>query len=335
MAPCPKPVLLNLSPLSSPPTQAPETKSGVSPINQPSPQMEYQMLHHQGHVLAGRRFEQGLQDDEAEVTGGCTPAGVSADLSLVKSASSVMPSIGDVITYTLTLSNAGPNAADGVQISDQLPTTGTLVGQSASNGGYAGDQWTLSGSIDANSTETLELYVRIDTAGDCTNTAEVSMSNQLDPNSTPGDGEGDDFARSEICEVQAADIGISKTDNATAVDVGGQLTYIIQVSNTGTADANDVTVSDELPEGVDVIEGASIIAGSTVFGACDTDADGFTCVFDMLDGTVGGPDVAVIQIIVQFFNDHFITELCSIGFYTCSSLVPRSAFKSIIRLAST
>ena len=44
-----------------------------------------------------------------------------ADLSLTKTVSNPNPGIDDEVDYTLTASNAGPNEATGVTITDSLP----------------------------------------------------------------------------------------------------------------------------------------------------------------------------------------------------------------------
>ena len=49
---------------------------------------------------------------------GFSPA---ADLSVTKTVSNATPNVGDQITFTVTLSNQGPDAATGVQVTDLLP----------------------------------------------------------------------------------------------------------------------------------------------------------------------------------------------------------------------
>ena len=46
------------------------------------------------------------------------------------------PNVGDTVTFTVTLSNKGPNAATNVQVSDPLPAGLLLVSATPSQGVY-------------------------------------------------------------------------------------------------------------------------------------------------------------------------------------------------------
>ena len=50
-----------------------------------------------------------------------------ADLAVTKTVSDATPNVGDQITFTVTLSNHGPDAATGVQVTDLLPAGLTFV----------------------------------------------------------------------------------------------------------------------------------------------------------------------------------------------------------------
>ena len=59
-----------------------------------------------------------------------------ADLAVTKSVSNPTPNVGDTITFTITVANAGPDTATGVTVTDLLPAGVTFVSASASQGTY-------------------------------------------------------------------------------------------------------------------------------------------------------------------------------------------------------
>src|SRR5262249_32824978 len=59
-----------------------------------------------------------------------------ADLALAKTVSNVAPNVGNTITFTVTLTNLGPDAATHVSVTDLLPPGLNLVGATPSQGSY-------------------------------------------------------------------------------------------------------------------------------------------------------------------------------------------------------
>src|SRR5262249_37733380 len=59
-----------------------------------------------------------------------------ADLALTKTVSDPTPNLGDAVTFTITLTNNGPNDATNVTARDLLPAGTTLVTATPSQGNY-------------------------------------------------------------------------------------------------------------------------------------------------------------------------------------------------------
>jgi len=115
-----------------------------------------------------------------------TEAVTEADLSLTKSVSNSNPVVGSNITYTITVSNAGPFAATGVQIIDQLPSGVTYVSDNSSGAYISGTGiWTVPGTISSTGSASLQITASVNASGDYTNVAEVFSSGLSDPDSTP------------------------------------------------------------------------------------------------------------------------------------------------------
>lgn len=110
----------------------------------------------------------------------------SADLSLTKSVNDPTPSVGNTITYTLVVTNSGPNAVTGVQVRDLLPSG---VSYTSDNGGGAYNPtsgvWTIPGGIASGATSSLQISATVNGSGNYANLAEIIASDRTDPDSTP------------------------------------------------------------------------------------------------------------------------------------------------------
>ena len=122
----------------------------------------------------------------------CISSLLTADLSLDKSVDSDTALVGDTITFTLTLTNSGPDTATNVTVTDQLPGGFTYLSDSG-GGSYdtATGIWTV-GSLDSGSSTVLTIIATVNnTTRNYINVAEVTTSDQLDPDSTPDNDDGD------------------------------------------------------------------------------------------------------------------------------------------------
>ncbi len=109
----------------------------------------------------------------------------SADLSLSLSVDNAAPLEGDTVTYTLTLTNNGPNDALGVQVTDVLPIGMTFTGTSGSYDPGSGIWDVGNVSVGATPTLTISAQVEVGTTGQTIpNTASISAFGQVDLNSS-------------------------------------------------------------------------------------------------------------------------------------------------------
>jgi large repetitive protein len=129
-------------------------------------------------------------DDDAMVAPGI------ARLSLVKSVDLVTDlapigtiNDGDTIRFTLTVANAGPDAATGVDVEDVLPDGFTDVDNINLGGGYDSGTRVVSWAnltVPAGGSLALTFEVIVALTGSYTNYAQITAADTLDPDSTPG-----------------------------------------------------------------------------------------------------------------------------------------------------
>ncbi|NPA31480.1 MAG: DUF11 domain-containing protein, partial [Chloroflexi bacterium] len=186
-----------------------------------------------------------------------------ADLRLSKSVDPASAGAGDTVTFTLTLTNDGPSVATDVEVTDVVPDGYTYV--AGSIGGNAGStsatittddtsaptlKWTVE-PLGSGESVTLTFQATVKASGNYTNTAEVTASDQYDPDSTPGNGDPneDDYATTQITYIPRADLSLTKTVSPTTAGPGDQVTFTVTVTNNGPDDATNVEVTDQLPSG--------------------------------------------------------------------------------------
>ncbi len=181
-----------------------------------------------------------------------TVAGDSADLSVIKTVNTPRPNVGNQITYTVTVNNAGPSVATGVELTDRLPAGLDFVSATPSQGTYtrATGLWTIR-TLPVNADATLQITAIVRSGAPLRNTAEVSASDLPDPDSTPGNNDaGEDDQASVILSPRIADLALTKAVNNTRPSVGGQVTFTIAVVNNGPDGATGVEVREQLPAGL-------------------------------------------------------------------------------------
>ena len=111
-----------------------------------------------------------------------------ADLAVTKTVSDATPNVGDVITFTVTVTNLGPNTATSVQVTDVLPPGLTPVLTRVRRGTFAAQVWDV-GTLAPGASSTLTIIARVDSPDAQTNTATVTAADQFDPNTANNSGQ--------------------------------------------------------------------------------------------------------------------------------------------------
>ncbi len=160
-------------------------------------------------------------------TDNVTVTGCMADLSLTKTVDIATPPRGSNVTFTVTVTNSGPDQATGVTVNDLLPAGYTFVSSGATQGTYVDGTgiWTV-GTLSNGGTATLQITATVNPTGPYANSAQVSGSDQGDPDSTPNNNDPmeDDQATSiptpttnGFPDTTFDDIRVSKIESSTTL----------------------------------------------------------------------------------------------------------------------
>jgi len=168
-----------------------------------------------------------------------------ADLVITKADTPDPVLAGTPLSYTVRVDNNGPSDASDVVVTDTLPSGVTFVSTSGCGEDPGGVPTCSLGTIAAGSFEeyTINLTVDSGTVGIITNQASVTSS-------TTEGNPGDENTTEQTSVEAAADLAITKLDTPDPVLAGTNLTYTIEVTNSGPSDALGVVVTDTLPAGV-------------------------------------------------------------------------------------
>src|SRR2546427_39659 len=173
-----------------------------------------------------------------------------ADLSITKSASPDPVRPGGILTYTVSVANAGPSAAANVRMDDLLPsqTTFRSVTSPASwtcTTPMTGTVTCTTPSLASGATATFTLAVQVSaTALDGS-----TISNTATVSSATFDSNTGNNSATATTTVRAADLAITKSAPTEATS-GTDITYLLSVTNNGPTTSSGGTVTDILPAGV-------------------------------------------------------------------------------------
>lgn len=247
-------------------------------------------------------------------TGPGTPAGIclkgeptaatSADVSITKADTPDPVSVGGVLTYTLGVSNAGPNDATGVSVTDQLPAGTTFISATSTQGscGLAVGTVTCSPGTGANGgSATITIKVVPTTKTTLSNVAHVQAT-EADPN--PADNSA--TATTRALKVTGSAFGEqvrsllinsgplplvsrsvpgSNSDSVASVNVAGLLSTGVLTVNTQVG--NDATVTSSA-DTANANLLAGLVGADTIHAVCSATATGASASTTIARLTVAG-----------------------------------------------
>jgi uncharacterized repeat protein (TIGR01451 family) len=202
-----------------------------------------------------------------------------ADLAVTKRANVPGVVVGQLVTFTITARNLGPDLALGVVVTDLLPPGMAFVSAKPSQGFYqpGTGEWNVI-ALAPDGSATLRLTGRVTAAGTIRNTASIAFPG-VDPNPSNN--------VDRLTLPPGADLAVTKMVTPAAPAFGTPATFTLVVRNLGPGLATGVVLHDPLPAGLTFL-------GATASQGVYNPASGVWTV-----GNLGAGGMAVLQIVVR------------------------------------
>lgn len=223
-----------------------------------------------GELTNSATAESATPDPDASNNTGRTTDDVtaSADLAITKTAQPVPVHAGQAVTYTLTVTNNGPSAAQSVKVTDPVPAPLKYVSSETSSGTCAEADGTVNcalGTVAPGAVVTVTVVANVPSG-----TQPNGLENKATVTSpTPDPVDENNTATYTLMTGAQANITITKTASPDPVVAGKAITYRLTVRNAGPSDAQGVRVVDGVPDAVTDVS-ATATGGATCTVASGT-----------------------------------------------------------------
>ena len=149
-------------------------------------------------------------------------------------------SVGETLTYTISVTNNSDFTVENVVVEDMLPDL--LLYASSSPAPSENDHWTFT-RIAAGESVSMTIDAVAVSPGEVTNSVTLTI----------GDFETSAESPSVIIGKLPVDLKIAKTSNNVEIYQGNEFEYIIRIENVGMSEAENVKITDNLPLGLSFI----------------------------------------------------------------------------------
>lgn len=182
----------------------------------------------------------------------------SANLVIDKTVDNPRPLLGQDVTFTVTVTNDGPDGTADTVVRDELPPGLDFVSDDAAATGTTyeplGGVWSVGALADRES-KTLRITASAQNTAPAVNRVTFAQSERRDPSpcdlTTPPTSL--DCGPAVTVTTRFADLKLAKTATPATTAPGGTVTYHLAVTNTGDAPATGVTLIDKLPPQVSYV----------------------------------------------------------------------------------
>ena len=185
-----------------------------------------------------------------------TPVIIAEKTATVGETTAETVKVGDIITYTITLTNTGSQTGT-VKVTDSIPTGTTFV-----NGSIKINEETRADLDAEDLAEGIPVPVTI--AKQATVSFQVEVQNINDKDQIKNTAHINDEPTNEtVTEYQEPIISQSKSADKKVVVAGETITYTITATNTGSL-AGTAIIRDEIPTNTRFVEGSVVVDGTEI-----------------------------------------------------------------------
>lgn len=217
----------------------------------------------------------------------------TSDLAAGKRANVTTVVPGQILTYTLAITNVGSIQAEQIVITDVLPSHLTYItdtlGIPHTTPSTGTIVWRPSASLATNSSINFRMRVRVASA--LPNPTTSIVNTMTTRTGSPEANTSNNTASVTVTSTGTPNVGITKSVFPTQVRTGQNATYTIVVNNTGTAPVTDAEVVDQFSSLVD------IVSVTTTKGTATTNSTTRRVTVDI--GTLNVNEVVTITVIVR------------------------------------
>ena len=199
------------------------------------------------------------------VFSGCGTKGVA--FSITNTVDKSTANVGDTVTYTIAVTNNGSVNATGLTVIDDWPVGITYVSSNADQGSYDNSTsiWTV-GNLNTMASARLTITATVTVRAGVIildNQVRISKVDQQDDNMPK------QIANASFT-IQSADLTLTNTVDNAAPDQQGTITYTVNLTNNGPANATGAVVYEDLPQNV------TYVSSSTNQGSYDSSSGNWT-----------------------------------------------------------
>lgn len=191
---------------------------------------------------------------------------ITPNLSMVKTVDKTYATIGDILNYTVNLTNNGNILLSNINFKDVLPSGATFVSGSVKVDNVSQPTYDITtgfnlGSMILLGTKTVTFQAEVTslpTPNTIINKATTTFNYLIVSIIT-----GNSQSNTVTTTVNVTNLSIVKSANVTDVEVGDELIYTIVITNNGNIDATNINFQDTLNPALSFVTGSVTINGTS------------------------------------------------------------------------